>query len=43
MSPDVPTRTAIKALQRMFLAFTGRELPEAKAIKLLEQTLSEDK
>lgn len=43
MSPTVATSIAIKALQRMFLAFTGRELPEAEARRLIEQTVNEDK
>ena len=43
MCPELPTRIAIKALQRMFLAFTGRELPEAEAIRLIEQTRTDDK
>ena len=34
----VPEALAIKALQKLFRAFTGRELPYAKAKLLLEQT-----
>lgn len=37
----IQERTAIKALQKMYRAFTGRELPKADARKLLEQSRNE--
>lgn len=38
---QIPLSAAIKALQHLYRAFTGRELPEDNARRLLEQTKNE--
>ena len=35
---EIPRQVAVKALQKMFLAFTGRELSDDKANRLIEET-----
>ena len=40
-SEEISRRVAIKALQKMFLEFTGRPLAEDQANRLIEQTKNE--
>lgn len=37
----IPIEVAVRALQKLFQSFTGRELPAPKAKELIEHTQSE--
>lgn len=41
MDEVITLASAIKTLQHLYRAFTGRELPEADAKRLLKQTRNE--
>lgn len=34
---DLPINIAVQALQRLYFAFTGRQLPEADALRLIDE------
>lgn len=41
MSKEISLEVAVRALQRLYKTFTGRDLPATNAKELLEQTRNE--